>query len=228
MDPFHARLARIGLGAAAGYGFVLAGGYAVQAHGFLERLSDDVDLFTDIADPVAFSEAVDAVAAAYRRADLTVEVEKSGGVFARFAVADEQGHMAKVELGCDWRARPPAVLEIGPVLHPDDAVANKVTTLFGRAAPRDYLDVNAALASGRYSGGRLLQLASEHDAGFEVACRGPTVTSVCLSVWLTASSGAQLRSRWWAGDNPSGGQPVDRRLWTVHHGVVRPNLPNVL
>ncbi|KUO16739.1 nucleotidyl transferase AbiEii/AbiGii toxin family protein [Streptomyces dysideae] len=167
MDPFHARLARIGLVAAAGYGFVLAGGYAVQAHGFLERLSDDVDLFTDIADPVAFSEAVEAVAAAYRADDLTVEVEKSAGVFARFAVADEQGHMAKVEFGCDWRARPPAVLEIGPVLHPDDAVANKVTTLFGRAAPRDYLDVNAALASGRYSGGLLLQLASEHDAGFD-------------------------------------------------------------
>ncbi|MET7774983.1 hypothetical protein ABZU94_08835 [Streptomyces mirabilis] len=62
---------------------------------------------------------------------------------------------------------PACLLEIGPVLHPDDAVANKVTTLFGRAAPRDYLDVNAALASGRYSGGRLLQLASEHDAGFD-------------------------------------------------------------
>lgn len=167
MDPFHARLARIGLGAAAGYGFVLAGGYAVQAHGFLERLSDDVDLFTDIADPVAFSEAVDAVTAAYRAAGLTVEVEKSGGVFARFAVADGQGRTAKVELGCDWRAHPPAVLEIGPVLHADDAVANKVTTLFGRAAPRDYLDVNAALASGRYSGGQLLELALEHDAGFD-------------------------------------------------------------
>ena len=167
MDQFHARLARIGLGAAAKYGFVLAGGYAVQAHGFLERLSDDVDLFTNIADPVAFAEAVDTVAAAYRAADLTVEVEKSGEVFARFAIADTQGHTAKVELGCDWRARPPAVLDIGPVLHPDDAVANKVTTLFGRAAPRDYLDVNAALASGRYSAERLLQLASEHDAGFD-------------------------------------------------------------
>lgn len=41
-----------------------------------------------------------------------------------------------------------------------------MTTLFRRAAPRDYLDVNAALASGRYSGW-LLQLASEHDAGFD-------------------------------------------------------------
>jgi hypothetical protein len=167
MDPFHARLARIGLGAAAGYGFVLAGGYAVQAHGFLERLSDDVDLFTDVADPDAFSAAVDAVAGAYRAVGLAVAVEKAGGVFARLGVADQQGRMAKVELGCDWRAHPPATLEIGPVLHPDDAVANKVTTLFGRAAPRDYLDVNAALASGRYSGERLLELASEHDAGFD-------------------------------------------------------------
>lgn len=42
-----------------------------------------------------------------------------------------------------------------------------MTTLFGRAAPRDYLDVNAALASGQYSGDRLLELASEHDAGFD-------------------------------------------------------------
>ncbi|MBK3565987.1 hypothetical protein [Streptomyces sp. MBT62] len=116
---------------------------------------------------MAFAEAVDAVAVTYRAAGLIVEVEKSGGVFARFAVADGQGRTAKVDLGCDWRARPPAVLEIGPVLHADDAVANQVTTLFGRAAPRHYLDVNAALASGRYSGGQLLELALEHDAGFD-------------------------------------------------------------
>jgi hypothetical protein len=39
MDPFHQRLARVALEAAAGYGFCLAGGYAVQAHGFVERIS---------------------------------------------------------------------------------------------------------------------------------------------------------------------------------------------
>jgi hypothetical protein len=167
MDPLHARLARLGLESAADYGFVLAGGYAVQAHGFLERLSDDVDLFTDVGDPVAFAEAVAAVAGAYRQAGMTVEIERRGDVFARLSVVDEQEREAKVELGCDWRARPPAFLEIGPVLHADDAVANKVTTLFGRAAPRDYLDVHAALVSGRYSGDRLLELAEEHDGGFD-------------------------------------------------------------
>lgn len=167
MDPLHARLARVGLAAAASYGFVLAGGYAVQAHGFLERISDDVDLFTDIADPAAFAEAVDRVAAAYRADGFTVDVELLGVVFARCAVIDESGRQTRVEMGCDWRSRAPVQLDIGPVLHPDDAVANKVTTLFGRAAPRDYLDVNAALASGRYTPDRLLELAEEHDGGFD-------------------------------------------------------------
>lgn len=45
MDPFHERLARIALDAAGSFGFALAGGYAVQAHGFLNRMSADVDLF---------------------------------------------------------------------------------------------------------------------------------------------------------------------------------------
>ena len=44
MDPFHERLARVALDAAGMFGFALAGGYAVQAHGFLQRMSSDVDL----------------------------------------------------------------------------------------------------------------------------------------------------------------------------------------
>jgi hypothetical protein len=37
MDSLHERLARLALAAASGYGFCLAAGYAVQAHGFLDR-----------------------------------------------------------------------------------------------------------------------------------------------------------------------------------------------
>jgi hypothetical protein len=36
MDHLHARLTRLALAATAEDGFVLAGGYAVQAHGILE------------------------------------------------------------------------------------------------------------------------------------------------------------------------------------------------
>ena len=48
MQALHEVAARIGLAAAAPFGFVLAGGYAVQAHGFLVRRSEDVDLFTTL------------------------------------------------------------------------------------------------------------------------------------------------------------------------------------
>lgn len=39
----------------------------------------------------------------------------------------------KVELSADWRAHDPVILNIGPVLDADDAIANKVCALFGRA-----------------------------------------------------------------------------------------------
>jgi len=55
------------------------------------------------------------------------------------------------------------------VLHPDDAVANKVCALFGRAEVRDYIDVDAILTSGRYAEDELLDLAVDHDPGFDLS-----------------------------------------------------------
>jgi len=54
-----------------------------------------------------------------------------------------------------------------PVLHADDAVANKVCALFGRAKVRDHVDVDAIVASGRYTEDELLDLAADHDPGFD-------------------------------------------------------------
>ncbi len=74
-----------------------------------------------------------------------------------------------MELAADWRAHPPVSLSIGPVLHPDDAVGNKMAALYGRALPRDFLDIDAVLVSGRYSSEELLQLAENADSGFDRA-----------------------------------------------------------
>src|SRR5215470_5368006 len=151
MDPFHERLARVALEAAADYGFCLAGGYAVQAHGFVDRVSKDVDLFTTMSSAADFPAA-------------------QAAVFARLVVADPgSGQRSTLELGVDWRAFPPVQLAIGPVLHPVDAAANKLCALFGRAAVRDYIDVHAVLKDGRYPGPELLQMAADHDPGFEPA-----------------------------------------------------------
>ena len=79
-----------------------------------------MDLFAEAGAQFDFSQAVDAVVAAYRRDGLQA-----------------------------------------------DAVANKVCALFGRAEVRDYVDVAAILASGRYSKEDLVRLAEEHDPGFD-------------------------------------------------------------
>ncbi len=166
MDAFHERLVRVGLAAAGRYGFALAGGYAVQVAGLLERLSEDVDLFTAWERRGQFEAAVAAVVDAYRADGLQVEIDRRGDMFARLSVGDGE-HASKVELGVDWRANEPVLMALGPVLHPDDAMANKMSALFGRALARDFIDVDAALRSGRYDREALLRLAARADRGFD-------------------------------------------------------------
>jgi hypothetical protein len=166
MDAFHERLATIGLAAAGRYGFALAGGYAVQAAGLLERLSEDVDLFTAWDRRGEFDDAVAAVTEVYRAAGLTVTVERRYETFARLRISDGV-HTSAVELAADWRANQPVHMSIGPVLHPDDAVANKMSAVYGRAQARDFIDVDAAVRSGRYDWEALLRLAENADRGFD-------------------------------------------------------------
>ncbi|MEV6859842.1 nucleotidyl transferase AbiEii/AbiGii toxin family protein [Streptosporangium subroseum] len=167
MDPLHELATRIGLTSTERFGFALAGGYAVQAHGFLTRRSEDVDLFTSTGGE--FDAAVIAAVTAYRAAGLKAEITLANQGFARLLVTDDDGHSVKIELGVDWRAHPPVRLEIGPVLHPDDAVGNKVAALYGRAEVRDFVDVDAVLRSGRYSTEDLIRLATDADPGFDTA-----------------------------------------------------------
>ena len=165
MDPFHERLARTGLAAADRYGFALAGGYAVQAAGLLDRPSEDVDLFTAWDRRGEFTTAVDAVVRAYRDDGLTVDIERQYDTFTRLTVAYGD-RVAKVELGVDWRANEPILMAVGPVLHPDDAIANKMSALYGRAFARDFIDIDATLESGRYTQEAVLNLAERADRGF--------------------------------------------------------------
>jgi hypothetical protein len=57
VDPFHERLARVALEHIGRFGFALAGGHAVQAHGMVERPSEDVDLFTTAISEEQFATA---------------------------------------------------------------------------------------------------------------------------------------------------------------------------
>ncbi|WP_460654098.1 nucleotidyl transferase AbiEii/AbiGii toxin family protein [Kribbella endophytica] len=159
MDELQTRMATVGLRALAEDGFVLAGGYALRAHGFGTRSSDDIDLFTDQLDTERFAAAVARLVAAYRADGLKAEVVRQAPLFARVVVGDE----AKADLGADLRQFPPVRMEVGPVLAEQDAVGSKVGTVYTRLEPRDFMDVQAVLDSGRYDTDALLALADRRE-----------------------------------------------------------------
>ncbi|MER8155854.1 nucleotidyl transferase AbiEii/AbiGii toxin family protein [Streptomyces sp. NPDC094472] len=75
MDELHRQLIRIGLDALAkDYGYALAGGYAVQAHHIVNRVSDDVDLFAPFERASReMSQAAERITTAYEAAGYGVE-----------------------------------------------------------------------------------------------------------------------------------------------------------
>lgn len=167
MDEFQLRLVQLGLERLAVHGFALAGGFALQAHGLLERLSEDVDFFTDRQDPDQFSRALDVVTDAYRDAGLDVAVTRRAETFARLETSDPiTGQSSGVDLAADFRSHQPVVMALGPVIAEADAVGAKVAAVFSRAEARDYLDLAAILLSGRYDPEQLIALAGTVDLGF--------------------------------------------------------------
>lgn len=161
MLAFHRRLAEIGLAAIAKFGFVLAGGYAISANGMGNRPSEDVDLFTNRADPDQFASAVDRLRDAYRAAALQVEDERIRPTFAEFHVTDPTtAEASSVQLGLDFRAFPPATLDVGPVLDPRDAVGSKMSALWSRG----YIDIDTVIQSGQFSRNDVLAIADHFEA----------------------------------------------------------------
>ncbi|MDQ1657316.1 MAG: hypothetical protein QOD41_2399, partial [Cryptosporangiaceae bacterium] len=79
-DPFQADVARLALAVSSQYGFALGGGQALIAHGIVDRVTEDIDLFTD--QDQAVQEAANAVERALRQAGFEVarlpEVEDLG------------------------------------------------------------------------------------------------------------------------------------------------------
>lgn len=113
--------------------------------------------------------AVSVIVAAYRGEGYLVEIDQQFETFARLRVVEpgHPGRSLKVELVANWRSQAPIRMEIGPVLHVDDVATGKMSALYTRAEPRDFLAVDAIIMSGRHSRDRLCELAEQADAGFD-------------------------------------------------------------
>lgn len=168
-DEFQVTVARLALQAAGEHGFALAGGNALAAHGIISRPTHDVDLFTATAGAV--SEAAAPVAEALAAAGLTVvPVAATGDLAEEFYGFDQEmaeyevsdaSHAVRLQLVRFDRSRPAVMMDVGPVLHPDDLLGSKVAAMATRAEARDYADVAAALAT--YDRQQLITLARRAD-----------------------------------------------------------------
>jgi hypothetical protein len=142
LDGDHRALVRAVLPVCSKYGLGVAGGYAVKAHGLVERPSEDIDFATATAAPIG--EIVAALAVAYQAADFTVQVlgadERKGHLLVTFPL----GGTYRVDVLKEPLNHPIVSMEFGPVIALADAVALKMGALHDRALPRDVLDAYSA------------------------------------------------------------------------------------
>lgn len=85
MDTFHQQLARIAFDAAADLGLILAGEYAIRAHGLTSR-PGDLDFVT--RSPLPLAEVTERLAAVYRTSGFSTPIIESAPTASRLEVVD--------------------------------------------------------------------------------------------------------------------------------------------
>jgi predicted nucleotidyltransferase component of viral defense system len=143
LSDLHRRLLRDVLEVGNDLPFVITGGYAVQAHGIVDRLSRDIDVATN--SPIPMEKLASRLTEGLTERGWQVRLIGTDPVSARFMVADpELGQECEVDVlkeGINW---PPVETPYGPVLSLDDVIGTKVRALADRGYARDLVDIHAA------------------------------------------------------------------------------------
>ena len=136
---------------------------------------------------------------------LRVDRLREAPTFVSLLVTDpDHGLSTTVELAHDARIRPPARLDVGPVVSVDELAADKMLALWGRAEARDLVDVDALLD--HMSLQRMLDLAAEKDLGFDpgrladaiaAAVNRPDSAFVALGLSADETEALRLRAHSW-------------------------------
>ncbi len=144
LEDLQRQVAAVVLTAAGRYGFALAGGCALIAHGVVSRDTEDVDLFTD--DESGVQAAASSVEASLRAAGLTaVRRDKTAGLadifpgmgegLAEWVITGPAGEQMLLQMSYFERGRQPVIMDIGPVLDLEDVLAGKAMALASRYPP---------------------------------------------------------------------------------------------
>lgn len=147
--------------------FYFTGGTALAVCYLSHRESEDLDLFT--GNPIAVAPTAREFESRLKKAGLDVKVERRQSSFVRIMIEQE----LKVDLaqGAPFRLKPPVRLNLEGIefLVDDltDIAANKMLALFGRAEPRDFIDVYF-LSKEFFDFMEIVQMAEKKDTGFDL------------------------------------------------------------
>lgn len=143
-------------------GFAVAGGSALVLAGLVNRSTKDLDLFSSGSEVVR--PAAHALAARARAAGLECSILRDFETFVRMELSDGDDSTL-IDLAADFRLFDVRPSRLGPLLAPEELAADKTLALFGRAAPRDFVDVY--VLAERFGIDTMLSWAREKDRGFD-------------------------------------------------------------
>ncbi|MFI7697575.1 nucleotidyl transferase AbiEii/AbiGii toxin family protein [Nonomuraea sp. NPDC049480] len=163
--PFQERLLHAVLPVCERYGLVLAGGYAIKAHGFTDRPSKDLDFATAKETPLP--DVAAGVVGAFQKADLEASIIEVTPRMGRLMVEDmATGETCEFDLLREALQQAPITCGSLKVLGLDDAVGLKMRAVHERSLARDIIDI--ASVSHLYSYRELEQLAAMHHDYFSI------------------------------------------------------------
>jgi hypothetical protein len=144
VSELHERIAAIALRAGARHGFALAGGNALLAYDFVNRETEDIDLFTNKESGV--EAAAGTVESALRRAGFAAErQDKTAGLadifegmgegIAEWIVTAPDGRQTMLQMSYFNREHEPVQMPVGPVLDLEDLIGQKACALTAALSP---------------------------------------------------------------------------------------------
>lgn len=147
------------------YGLVLAGGYAMKAHGYTDRPSKDLDFATAAEIPLPV--VAEGVAQAFRDAGLEVRALEVTPRMGRLIVTEPvTGEACEFDLLREALQQPPLTCGELRVLGLEDAIGLKMRALHERSLARDVIDV--ASVAHLYSFRALEHFAKLHNEEFSL------------------------------------------------------------
>lgn len=128
--------------------FALGGGGALKEVILFERMSEDIDSYTDKFNAEVFNGTVNDIFSVCKTQGWDAEVVRDGDVFKSFSI-EVDGEPVILDLGYDYRNHAPDPREQGGLrLSFPDLVMGKARALVDRQVARDFYDIAAIVDAG--------------------------------------------------------------------------------